>query len=391
VALDDAERQRLSERLHRRVRAFLTASAEQSPTEHFDDIACDLARFQLATCAPFARLAKARGIVGAELRAASEIPAVPTDVFKLTRVATHPPAEDVRVFRTSGTTIGKDQRGEHPFRELATYRLGASLHGRRMLCPDWDSSTHARVCVLGPSPEAVTDSSLGYMCGLFGEIFGETTSYYLNDERLDRAKLAADVAAAREASVPLLVLGTSFAFVHLLDDLGGEPIVLPANSRVMQTGGFKGKSRVVEAPELLAAMADAFRLDPRRIVSEYGMTELSSQAYETTLRDVLVSPAGAASKSDEISDLYSKNRRIQTPPPWMRVVAVDEVALAPVASGEIGLARIVDLANVDSAVVIQTQDRIRLAEDGVSFELLGRAAGAPPRGCSLATEEMLSG
>jgi acyl-CoA synthetase (AMP-forming)/AMP-acid ligase II len=391
VGLDDTTRRERSDELHQRVRRFMEVTSPEgpAPTAIFDQIACDIARFQLDTCAPFARLARARGVVGAALATEAEIPAVPTDVFKLTRVATHPPAEDVRVFRTSGTTVGRDQRGEHAFRDLATYRLGASLHGRRLLCPDGASPHDTMVCVLGPSPELVGDSSLGYMCGLFGEIFGSSTRYYLHDDRLDRASFAADVATARETGARLLVLGTSFAFVHLLDDLRGERIVLPADSRVMQTGGFKGKSRVVEAPELLAGMAQAFALDPRRIVSEYGMTELSSQAYETSLRDLLLS--AEANEKNTISDRYRQNRRIQVPPPWMRVIAVDELALRPVPQGEVGLARIVDLANVDSAVVIQTQDRIRVAEDGVSFELLGRAVGAPPRGCSLATEEMLGG
>ena len=68
--------------------------------------------------------------------------------------------------------------------------------------------------------------------------------------------------------------------------------------------------------------------------------------------------------------------------------AVDPLTLAPVAPGEVGLARFVDLANVDSSVAIQTSDRILVHEDG-TLELLGRAPGATPRGCSLALEHLL--
>ena len=75
-------------------------------------------------------------------------------------------------------------------------------------------------------------------------------------------------------------------------------------------------------------------------------------------------------------------------PPWARVVAVDPVTLEPVADGAIGLARIEDLANVDSAFAVQTQDRVRRVAGG--FELLGRAPGAAPRGCSIAIDEMMS-
>ena len=74
-------------------------------------------------------------------------------------------------------------------------------------------------------------------------------------------------------------------------------------------------------------------------------------------------------------------------PPWVRVSAVDPASLEPVAPGEIGIPRFVDLANVDSVVAVQTADRVRLTGDGV--ELLGRLPGAPPRGCSIAVDEML--
>jgi hypothetical protein len=76
-------------------------------------------------------------------------------------------------------------------------------------------------------------------------------------------------------------------------------------------------------------------------------------------------------------------------PPWARVVPVHPETLAPVEEGAIGIARIEDLANVDSAFAILAQDRVRRASGG--FELLGRAPGAPARGCSIALDEILSG
>ena len=75
-------------------------------------------------------------------------------------------------------------------------------------------------------------------------------------------------------------------------------------------------------------------------------------------------------------------------PPWARVVPVDPESLRPVGDGEAGIARIEDLANVDSAFAVLTRDRVRRVPGG--FELLGRAPGAPPRGCSIALDEMLA-
>jgi hypothetical protein len=136
----------------------------------------------------------------------------------------------------------------------------------------------------------------------------------------------------------------------------------------MQTGGYKGKSREVPAAVLRRDLARTFHLSEGAIVAEYGMTELSSQFYEWTARDPLA------------------KQGVFVEPPWARVVPVDPETLEPVAQGEVGIARIEDLMNVDSAFAVLAADRVRRVEGG--FELLGRAPGAPPRGCSIAIDEM---
>jgi hypothetical protein len=193
--------------------------------------------------------------------------------------------------------------------------------------------------------------------------------------RLDLEGVAHAAARARAHSTPVLVLGTSFAFVHLLDEAGSRDLSLPPGSRAMQTGGFKGRSREVEPAELRRGIAAAFALPEAHVVGEYGMTELSSQLYEGTL-------AAALGK------LSSARHGVYLGPPWVRVTAVDPVHLAPLPAGETGILRIVDLANVDSSVAIQTSDRGRVTAEGV--ELYGRAPGAAPRGCSLAIEELFA-
>jgi hypothetical protein len=171
-------------------------------------------------------------------------------------------------------------------------------------------------------------------------------------------------------------MGTSFAFLHLIDGLGGQRLDLPGSSRVMHTGGFKGRSREVAPADLIEAIAHGFGVDERAVVGEYGMTELSSQLYEGTLRAMHGRPT--------LSDRHG----VYVPPPWMRVVAVDAETLAPTLPGQIGILRVEDLANVDSAVAIQTADLGRIVGGGV--ELIGRAPGATLRGCSLAMDDLLS-
>jgi Acyl-protein synthetase, LuxE len=360
-----------SSALHARAQALVAAfeAGEGSP-EPFDALACDVARFQAAHIEGFARLCRARGVEPSALVHAADIPAVPTDAFKVTRVATFDPGDAVATFRTSGTTVGT--RGEHSFRELATYEAAAVAFGRRWLARDLEAP--APVVVLGPAPAAARDSSLVHMCETFVRAFGLPATpalTYLIDEDgvLDLAAFDERVAIALAANQPMLILGTSFAFVHFVDGLGKDTFHLPRASRVMQTGGYKGRSREVPADVLRADLARAFGLDVRSIVGEYGMTELSSQFYEQTLFDAAV-PLG----------VYAE-------PPWARVIPVDPDTLVPVPDGAVGIAKILDLMNVDSAVAVLTQDQVRRVGSG--FELLGRAPGAPPRGCSIAIDEIL--
>lgn len=338
---------------------------QQSP-ERFDTLALDLAVFQAEFAPGFARLCKARGVDLAALTNASEIPAVPTDAFKLTRVSTFDSAEPQTVFRTSGTTA--DRRGEHFVHELATYDSAAVAFGKRWLARDLEA--RCPVLVLSPSPEESPDSSLVHMCELFARAWGEgEPRFFVEDGVIDLSMLDQAVTLAEARRQPVVVLGTSFAFVHLLDALGEASFTLPQGSRVMQTGGFKGKSREVPAESLRADLARVFGIPAHAIVSEYGMTELSSQFYEQTLFEPGL-PHG----------IYAE-------PPWARVEPVDPETLAAVAPGEVGIAKIIDLMNVDSAVAVLTQDRVRRVPLG--FELLGRLPGAPPRGCSIAIDELL--
>ena len=355
-----------SDELHARVAAFVDGSDDD-----FDALALAVAAHQAARSPAIARLYSARGVSVGALATASQLPAVPTDAFKLARISTHPPAEDIRIFHTSGTTLGA--RGEHAFRRVDTYDHAALVHGARMLVPDAGAVTlHAALLM----PEHAPDSSLGHMCASFGRTLATEVEWLLDDRGVSIPGLRAAADRAASSAASLLVLATSFALVHLLDALEGATLPLPAGSRVMQTGGFKGKSREVDASELRAAVSRTFGVDPRAVVSEYGMTELSSQAWEGSVRAWLGCADGTP-------------MGVLVAPPWMRVVPVDPETLEPVARGDRGIARIVDLANVDSSVVVQTHDLVTEVDGG--FVLHGRLPDATPRGCSLAIDELLGG
>ncbi len=359
-----------SDALHARAAAFVEAFERDLPApEPFDRLACDLVRHQAAS--GYMRLAASHGFDLAALSRASEIPAIPTDAFKHARIAAHPPALDTAIFRTSGTTLGA--RGTHALRHTNTYDRAAIAFARRALAPHLGE--RFPVLVLGPSPDELADSSLTHMLATFVREFDgharPEERFFLRDETIDLAAFDEVLARALLSQTPVFLAGTSFAFVHLLDALDDAPLPLPERSIVMQTGGFKGRSRVVEAAELRTLLAIAFQVPERAIVAEYGMTELSSQGWESPL----FSSTGAHG-SFEV-------------PPWMRVDAVSPDTLSVLPEGTQGLARITDLMNVDSAVVVQTADLV--TSHGTRFTLHGRAPGAAPRGCSLAIDEILGG
>jgi hypothetical protein len=358
-----------SDSLHERALGFVRAfECGHPPPEPFDALACDVARFQAAHDEGQARLFRAHGITPSSLKSASEVPAVPTDAFKVARVASFPPSASRALFRTSGTTAAA--RGTHEMRRPESYDAASLAFGRWALVPE--APACPVVLVLHPSPAEAPDSSLARMTGLFAERLGaelpSTARTFLVERGvIDLEAFDEQVAIASVRGQSVLLLATSFALVHLLDALGGASFRLPPGSRVMQTGGFKGRSREVDGAALRAEVAGAFAIEPRYVVGEYGMTELSSQFYEATLR--------------------GGEPGVYVEPPWARVVAVDPDTLEPVADGEVGIARVVDLINVDSAVAVLTSDRVRRREGG--FELLGRSPGAPPRGCSIALDDLL--
>ena len=363
--LADAE----SDALHARVRALVAAFQEgREGPEPFDALAVDIARFQAERVPGIARLHRAAQRDPRALRAAHEIPAVPTDAFKHVRIATFHTWPGETVFRTSGTTLAV--RGTHAFRTTSTYDAAALAFGAHALFADLSEPPAA--VVLAPPRHEAPDSSLGHMMQRFVERLTSTPpgarTHFVEGDAIAHDALEARLDALVAEGRPVVVLGTSFAFVHWLDGRTRGATPLPPGSRVMQTGGTKGKSREVSPGELRARLASALGVGEGSVVSEYGMTELSSQFYEGTL-------LGTA-------------EGVHVEPPWARVVPVHPETLAPVPFGEEGLARIEDLANVDSSVAIQTQDVVVRVPGG--FRLLGRAKGAPPRGCSIAIDELLA-
>lgn len=350
-----SEREQLARRVDSIIDRF--ESGERIDRHERDTLIEDLAAWQADRIEEYGRLRR-RG---------TWPPALPTDVFRARRIASHSPDRDVRVFRSSGTT--STERSVHAYRDLSLYDRAARAAARHMLFPDVEQ---IRLVILAPHESEAPESSLDYMLSRFADWFASTATWVWHQDALDLPALIETLDAATAAGEPVALLGTSFAFVHVEDAIGDRRFALPAGSRVMHTGGYKGRSREVEPAELLGAINRRYGIEEPLIINEFGATELSSQLYDSTLRDAV----------DE-----SVRARHLWVPPWVRATPVDFDSLEPTGAGEVGLLRIDDCANVDSVCCIQTADLARRVEEGIV--VLGRAPGASGRGCSLAADQAL--
>lgn len=332
----------------------------------FDGFAAEIFAHQYAHNAAYRKFCDGRGV--ASVTSWREIPAVPTDAFKFVDLSTS--AKPEAVFQTSGTTQGK--RGRHAFATLDVYRA-AILGPFRTYCQPEPRLT---MLALTPSPGDLPDSSLSFMFGELLTACGKpwTSGFFLarDGEDLD-FDFDGLVDALDDAQGPVFLLGTAFAFVEFFDtvDLSWK---LPKGSRVLETGGLKGRTRQVPKDELYGLFAQRLGIAETHMLSEYSMTELSSQAY-----------------TDNLARGVSWREAHFAPPPWTRVEVVDPVTLEVLDGPQArGLLRWYDLANLNSVIAVQTSDMGVRFEDG-TFVLEGRAADAELRGCSLTIEEITRG
>jgi hypothetical protein len=332
----------------------------------FNDLALRLFAYQLRYNEPYARYCERLGVTLEALPGSWEgIPAVPAPAFKEAALCTFDPTSAALLFETSGTTDGKP--GRHYLETTALYDAALLAGFDRFVLP---GRAHLRYFNLVPSPLEAPRSSLGYMMLRVERLRGDGASgWYLHAEGLHFNALREDLQTAIVQNRPVCLAATAFALVHLLDamETHGISVALPLGSRVMETGGFKGRARIVSREELYVRLCDRFAIAPEDIVAEYGMTELTSQFY------------------DRLPDDGPLAGRRKVSPPWLRarVVGPDRKTLP---KGEPGSLLHVDLANRSSCIAIQTEDLGIMDDDG--FVLLGRLADSDPRGCSLDAEDL---
>lgn len=338
-----------------------TAASEDS----FNEVALQLFAYQFENNRPFRQFSIQRGRTPRTARSWRDIPAVPINAFKELTLSCCAPEDAARVFMTSGTTLG-GMRGKSYHPSLAVYDASMIRGFKQYFMSNRD---RIDMSILFPTEGVMPNSSLAHYLALALVHFGTVDSgYAMQGDGIAFDHLFDVLDCAQVAGTPYALLGASYSFVPLLDEMNrrGLSFALPAGSRVFDTGGFKGQSRELALDDFYDQLSTGFGVPRAQCINMYGMTELSTQFYD---RGNAVCPS------------------IKSGPHWIRSRVINPLTGDDVPFGETGVLVHCDLAHFNIVSTILTEDAGVETEDG--FVLLGRADGAEAKGCSMAVEEFL--
>lgn len=310
--------------------------------EQFERCALELFRYQAERCEPYRKYLELMSIEASEIRRVEDIPFLPIELFKSSDVYCEDAAPEI-IFTSSNT--GSTVPSRHLMASLATYREAFTRAFREF----YGNVEGWSIYGLLPNYLEREGSSLVYMVDTLIKECGSGGFYLNNYEQLIR-----DI---ERDPRPKILLGVSYA----LWDVAEQYAPQLKDTIIMETGGMKGRRRELSKSELHKILCEGFGVEA--IHSEYGMAELSSQAY-------------------------SKGGGVFYTPRWMRVMVRDvNDPFDHKPNGMRGGIDIIDLANASSCAFIQTQDIGRVLEDG-GFCIEGRIAGSDIRGCNLLIHNM---
>lgn len=311
----------------------------------FTDAALWAFRYQAANNPIYGQFIKTLGIDAAGVEQLTDIPFLPIELFKTHQVKTGIFDTNL-IFESSGTT--GTQTSRHFVARPQVYEY-SFVEGFRKAFGQPEEYT---ILALLPSYLERNNSSLVYMVNRLINLSKSTDSgFYLDN----LAELAQKLQKLSLTDTPVLLIGVSFALLDL-----AEQFPMPLDQiQVMETGGMKGRRKEMIRAELHEVLKTAF--DVPHIYSEYGMTELLSQAYT------------------DGSEWFA-------PPPWMKVLLRDPYDPLQLTESGTGAINVIDLANIDSCCFIATDDLGEFQPDGNKFQVKGRMDSSDIRGCNLLVE-----
>jgi phenylacetate-coenzyme A ligase PaaK-like adenylate-forming protein len=321
--------------------AFWKEALSCNSNSNFELLALELFKYQSKNVEVYNLFLDKLKFKSSNLKSLSDIPFLPVQLFKTHNVIDQKIIPDF-YFTSSGTT--GQVASKHFIADLSIYDAGL-LEGFKFFYGD-----PSQYCFLALLPSYLERSgaSLVYMAQklIDASEYGESGFYLHNYE-----DLYLKLIQLREQKVPVFLLGVTYALLDLFEQF---PIQIP-DAIIMETGGMKGRRKEIVRQELHTILQNAS--GAKNIHSEYGMTELLSQAY-------------------------SNDNGLFGCPPWMKVVINDlHDPFSRASEGETGIINVIDLANIHSCAFIATQDIGKMKER--KFEVLGRIDNSELRGCNL--------
>ncbi|SFS39488.1 LuxE/PaaK family acyltransferase [Lutibacter maritimus] len=322
------------------MKKIISINSNNSPD--FEKLALEIFQFQAKNNAVYKQFIELLNIQPSTIKKLTNIPFLPIEFFKSHKiVATTNKIQ--QTFLSSGTT--GMQQSKHFVTDISLYEE-SYLNGFKIFYGNIENYT---VLALLPAYLEREGSSLIYMVDDFIKKSKKPKSgFYLNNLE----ELAKNLKELDKKGEKTLLIGVSFALLDLVETYKFQL----KNTIIMETGGMKGRRKELIREELHQILKEGFGV--KEIHSEYGMTELLSQAY-------------------------SKGNGIFECPPWMKILTRDtEDALTILSTGKSGGINIIDLANKNSCSFIATQDLGKTYANG-TFEVLGRFDNSDIRGCNL--------
>jgi len=312
-----------------------------STDTEFNEVALTVFRFQYLELKIYRDYCDYLKVNPTEITHYSQIPFLPIQFFKSKKIIPTASSYDA-LFKSSGTT--NTGRSCHYVKDISWYETSFQKGFHHF----YGAIEDVTLLALLPSYQEQGESSLVYMVdALTGKSNQKLSGFYL-----DNTKITDVLEQLKKANKKTILIGVSYALLDLIEKHKFDfPELI-----VMETGGMKGRRKELTKEELHEELSQGFGVE--KIHSEYGMTELLSQAY-------------------------SKGDGIYITPPWMKILTrnISDPFEISELNNKTGGINIIDLANINSCSFIATQDLGRISESG--FQIMGRFDHSDTRGCNL--------
>ena len=352
------------------------ALGDKERNDKFNKLSIALFKLQFTAIDSYARYCAKKGVTPDNINDYLQIPPMPVSAFKSDDIFIYSNDQIHLTFKTSGTS--GNERGRAYFSKSGAELTSLAIieNAKNFMFPD---KIDTRFLLVAPPPEAAPELTMTFgiteVMKNVGTLGGK---HYIGPAGLNINEFLSDIKKCEKDSVPVSIIAPSFAMVVILDKLAEKNIVfkMASGSRVLDAGGFKGRSREISRPDMLRSIEERFGIPPQYCINALGMSELGTQYYDDNLKNHIAGVNVSAAKRN---------------PHWAKtlIMKLDGAMnyLAPQTAAAKGALVHFDLSNFDRSLAILTDDLGCYKENG--FEVCGRIKEGDLKGCSLTIEELI--